>query len=163
MKQGMAVLVALVIAAPALAHDATPAKAATGHPIYNLGDIQWVDAPPSVPAGAKMAVLKGDPSSEGIFVIRLKAPDGYRVMPHWHPTWEHVTVISGTLNMGMGETFDKTKGKAIQTGGFAAMPPMMRHFAWMTGETVVEVVGSGPWQLYYVNPADNPAPQAEAK
>jgi len=127
-----------------------------GHSVFTPADIQWIDGPPSLPAGAKLAVLEGDPTQEGIFTMRLKAPDGYKISPHWHPAFEHVTVISGVFNIGMGEKFDESKMQAIPAGGFTFMAPGMRHFASVKGETVVQLHGMGPWQLTYVNPADDP-------
>ncbi len=132
------------------------------HGIFAPGDIKWVDAAPILPSGAKMAVLKGDPSKEGIFVLRLKVPAGYRIMPHWHPAYENVTVISGEANIGMGEVFDKTKGVKIPAGGFGYLAPQMHHFFWADGETVIQLHGMGPWQLYYLNRDDDPR-RMEAK
>jgi hypothetical protein len=103
-----------------------------------------------------MAVLKGDPSKEGQFVIRLWVPAGYRIMPHWHPAFEHVTVISGEANLGMGDTFDKTRGHKVAAGGFGYMAPTQHHFFWTDVDSVLQLHGFGPWQLYYVNPQDDP-------
>ena len=75
----------------------------------------------SLPAGAKVAVLEGDPSKEGFFTMRLLLPDGFKIQPHWHPKVEHVTVISGTFNVGMGEKFDQTATKAMPAGTLALM------------------------------------------
>jgi hypothetical protein len=127
------------------------------------GDLKWQDAPSALPPGARTAVLKGDPAKEGVFIIRIKAPDGYRIMPHWHPAYENVTVLSGKFGLGMGEAFDQSKGSTIGAGGFASMPPTMRHFAWVEGETEIQLTAYGPWQLYYVNPKDDPRNQAMAR
>jgi quercetin dioxygenase-like cupin family protein len=126
------------------------------HVALNLGDVQWGDAPPVLPAGAKFAVIQGDPGKKGVYTIRLKVPSGYRIPPHFHPTTENVSVISGTMSFGMGDKFDEAAGKEIQAGGFASMPAGMKHFAWATGETVIQVHGMGPFQITYVNPADDP-------
>jgi quercetin dioxygenase-like cupin family protein len=126
------------------------------HGFFSPDQIQWKDAPPALPPGAKVAVLEGDPGQEGLFTMRLRVPKGYRIPPHWHPAFEHVTVISGAFHMGMGETFDASKGNRIPTGGFSWMAPGARHFAWVEEDTIVQVHGMGPWQLYYVNPADDP-------
>src|SRR6266550_4519138 len=93
------------------------------HTMYTPADIQWVDAPPILPAGAKISVLEGDPSKPGYFAMRLKMPDGYKIMPHWHPNVERITVISGTLNMGLGDTFDQSKGHAMTAGTYGTMQP----------------------------------------
>jgi quercetin dioxygenase-like cupin family protein len=126
------------------------------HAFFAPDQLQWKDAPPSLPPGAKAAVLEGDPRQEGLFTMRLQIPKGYRIPPHWHPAFEHVTVISGAFHMGLGDTFDASKGHRIGAGGFTWMAPGTRHFAWVEEETVVQVHGMGPWQLYYVNPADDP-------
>jgi hypothetical protein len=127
------------------------------HVIMNEADIKWGDAPPNLPAGAKMAVLQGDPGKAGMYTIRLKTPDGYKVPAHWHPTAEHLTTISGTFNLGTGDKLDETKTTAMAAGAFASMPAKMHHFAWCKGETEVQVSGMGPFQLNYVNPADDPS------
>src|SRR5262245_33199019 len=90
---------------------AKQAQAATGkseqsHTMITPNDVKWGPAPPALPAGAQMAVLSGDPSKAEPFTIRLKAPDGYKIMPHWHPTDENVTVLEGTFAMGVGEKFE---------------------------------------------------------
>lgn len=153
MKTALMLGLAALCAAPALAAEATmPAD----HGFFAPADIKWGDGPPSIPAGAKMAVLKGDPTKEGIFVIRLKAPAGYKIMPHWHPAFENITVISGEASLGMGDTFDKTKGHKLAAGGFGFMAPQTHHYFWVDQETVIQLHGFGPWQLYYLNPADDP-------
>lgn len=154
-----AVLFAIALLPFALAADekkmGTAAKP-SDHAVFAPADISWVDGPPSLPPGAKLAVLEGDPTQEGIFTIRLKASDGYRIPPHWHPAFEHVTVMSGVFQIGMGDKFDETKLHAIPAGGFTYMAPGMKHFASVKGETIVQIHGMGPWQLYYVNAADDP-------
>jgi quercetin dioxygenase-like cupin family protein len=118
--------------------------------------IQWGPAPPSLPAGAQMAVLDGNPEKKGSFTIRLKMPAGYKIQPHTHPTIERVTVISGTAHLGMGPKFDETTGRKLAPGGFAILPAEMQHFAWATEETVVQIHSHGPFKIAYVNPADDP-------
>ena len=138
---------------------AVPAAAVEGsadHGILAPGDINWADAPSILPPGAKMAVLRGDPGQEGMFVLRLKVPADYRIMPHWHPAYENVTVISGEANIGMGDTFDKTKGHKIPAGGFGYLAPQMHHYFWADTETTLQLHGIGPWQLYYLNADDDP-------
>jgi hypothetical protein len=129
---------------------------------WNPDEVQWGPAPPFLPAGAQIAVLEGDPSKPGLFTIRLKVPDGYKVQPHWHPTTEDLTVISGTFNVGMGPKWDQSHPTSLSAGGFASMPARMKHFAWTSGETVVQVHGNGPFVINYVNPADNPVQPKKA-
>jgi quercetin dioxygenase-like cupin family protein len=126
------------------------------HIFITESEVVWKDAPPVLPAGAKIAVLEGDPAKPGPFTLRLQFPAGYRVPPHWHPADEHVTVISGSVAIGMGETFDEAALKELGVGGFAMMRTGTRHFARSKDGAVIQLHGIGPWGLTYVNPADDP-------
>ncbi len=120
--------------------------------------IAWGPPPPFVAPGAQFAVLEGDPTaSTGNYTIRLKMPDGYRIAPHWHPLRENVTVISGTLKVGMGDTFDTDKMAAFPAGSFAYLDPDMHHYVMASGEVVVQVHGKSPVKFNYVNPQDDPS------
>lgn len=146
-------------AEPTMATTETPMIGATmkEHVLVNSKELKWVDGPPTLPAGAKMAVIEGDPKApNALFTARFKLPANYKIMPHSHPADEHVTVISGTFNMGMGETFDAKKATALSAGGFAVMPKDHKHFAFTKGEVVIQLHGVGPWGITYVNPADDP-------
>lgn len=116
----------------------------------------WKDGPPSLPAGAQFVVLEGDPSKEGMFVMRLKLPDGYHIPAHTHPKTERVTVISGTFVLAMGEKLERAGAQELPAGTYGYWPAGMKHAAWAKGETVVQVHGVGPWVINYVNPADDP-------
>jgi len=124
--------------------------------IYTPKEIKWANAPPSLPPGAKVSVLEGDPSKEGPFVMRALMPDGYKVPPHTHPGPERVTVLSGTFYIGMGDRFDADKCKAMPAGSYGTWPAGMKHFAFVKGETVIQIHGTGPWSLTYVRPEDDP-------
>jgi ChrR-like protein with cupin domain len=127
-----------------------------GHVLVKADALKWIDGPPGLPAGAKIAVIAGDPSKPGPYVLRARMPDGYKIPPHWHPTTENVTVLSGTLHMGKGEKFDAQAAEALSAGGFASMPRGMRHFAYTSSETIIQIHGIGPFEITYVNPADDP-------
>jgi len=118
--------------------------------------LNWGPAPAILPAGARLAVLEGDPSKAGPFTMRLDMPAGYRIPPHFHQADEHVTVISGAFQVGMGETFDEGKLTTLAPGAFGVIPPGVRHFARANKATVIQLHGVGPWGLTYVNPADRP-------
>ena len=126
------------------------------HVVVRPDDVKWFPAPPGLPAGAKVALLTGDPTKAAPYVLRVKLPDGYKVPPHWHPTDENVTVIKGTLMVGKGEKFSADASEALPAGSFARMPKAMRHFAWTKGETIIQVHGVGPFEIVYVNAADDP-------
>lgn len=138
--------------------------AASSHPdaheqnVFTPKTVPWGAPPPSIAPGAQLAVLEGNPAgSSGEYTVRLKMPDGYRIAPHWHPKRENVTVISGTFKVGMGDTFDTTKMTAFPAGSFAFLDPDMHHYATASGEVVVQVHGTAPFQVNYVNPADDPS------
>jgi quercetin dioxygenase-like cupin family protein len=126
------------------------------HVVLTPGDLKWMDAPPGLPTGAKMAVLAGDPNKKGLFTVRLQTPAGYKVPPHTHPTTEHVTVISGTFYIGTGDKFDEAAGKELGAGGYMVMPTGMKHYAWTPAEAIIQIQGMGPFVIKYVNPADDP-------
>jgi len=132
------------------------AAAKPGHVMFAAADLKWADGPAALPAGAKIAVLSGDPGKAGPFTVRLKFPTGFKVQPHTHPTDEHVTVISGTLAMGMGPKFDETAAHEMTAGGFSVMPAGMEHFAVCKSECMIQVHAMGPFEVKYVNPADDP-------
>jgi len=136
-------------------------SAAEQHAIIALpSKIAWAAAPPILPGGAELAVVEGDPTKAGPFTMRLRMKDGYRIPPHVHPVTEHVTVISGTFRVGMGDKFDPAALGDLPTGTFAALAPGVRHFAQAKGETVIQLHGVGPWSLTYVNAADDPRSKA---
>jgi quercetin dioxygenase-like cupin family protein len=118
--------------------------------------LTWGPAPDAFPFGAKMAVEKGDPTKSGEFIVRLSFPDGYKIPPHWHPTDEHVRVVSGELLVGMGDALDAAKTKKMVPGDSVSMPAKMNHFAIARGATEVSVRAMGPFAMTYANPADDP-------
>lgn len=124
--------------------------------IHKPDGLKWQAGPATLPPGAKVALLEGDPSKPGSFVFRIKFPDGTKVMPHTHPKPERVTVISGTLYIGMGEKFDGAKGREMPAGSFGTWPAGMKHYGWVKGETVLQLHGEGPWAINYLDPADDP-------
>jgi quercetin dioxygenase-like cupin family protein len=125
-------------------------------------EIKWGDPPPVFEKGASFAVIAGDPGKSGLYVVRLKMPAGYKIAPHWHPTDEHVTVISGTMELGMGDKIDQASAKTLPVGSYALLPAQMHHYAIAKTNAIVQVHGMGPFALTYVNPADDPSKRAPA-
>jgi len=124
-----------------------------------LGDLKWTP----IFKGCDLATVAGDPSAEGApFVVRLRCADGAKIPAHWHPTDENATVLKGIFLVGMGEAFDETKLTAMNVGNFAMMPKEMRHFGMAKGETIVQVHGTGPFKVNWVNPSDVQPPDAPA-
>ena len=126
------------------------------HTMINPADLKWGPAPAGIPADAQAAVLDGDPGKAGMFTVRLKVPDGMKVMPHWHPSDEHVTIIQGTLMVGMGNKWDDTAMQALNTGGHARMPRKLNHYVQAKGETIVQITAMGPFAITYADPKDDP-------
>ena len=136
---------------------------ARAHVLTTAAEVKWGEPPPVFEKGASFAVVSGDPSQAGLFVVRLKMPAGYKIAPHWHPTDEHVTVLSGTFALGMGDKFDKAVMKDLPVGGYALLPAEMRHFALAKTAAIVQVHGMGPFALTYVNPDDDPSKRTPGK
>jgi quercetin dioxygenase-like cupin family protein len=136
---------------------------APGHVLLEPAQMKWGPPPPVFEQNAKFAVVSGDPSKPGIYVVRFELPGGYKIAPHWHPTDEHVTVLSGTLAVGMGDTFDKESMKNLSKDGYALLPAEMRHYALAKTAVMIEVYGMGPFVINYVNPADDPSKRAAPK
>jgi quercetin dioxygenase-like cupin family protein len=162
--------IGLALSAPAFA-DETAAKAdaaqpaaapAAQHAMYAPADLKWADAPPALPKGAKVAVLQGDPAAPGPFTMRITVPAGYKVPPHFHPADENLTVISGDMQMALGDKWDESKGHPLAVGSFATMPKGVHHYAWSKGGAVFQLHGIGPWGITYLNPADDPRNTKEA-
>jgi hypothetical protein len=162
MRRGaiLGVAAVLLLGRPGLSQEAAKA---TGHILKTPAELVWGEPPPALPKGATFVVVSGDPTQAGPFTVRLKAPAGYKVAPHWHPTDEQVTVLSGIFALGMGETFDQKALKNLSAGGYALMPAEMRHFAMAKTAATIQVHGTGPFALNYVNPADDPRQAAPAK
>jgi len=127
----------------------------SGHRMISPNDLKWGDVP-SLPPGAKIAVIEG-PINEAVpFTFRLKLPANYRIPAHWHPAVERVTVISGTFNMGVGDKLDTQNAIPLAPGSMMILQPKTNHFGWTKEEVVVQLNGTGPWGVTYVNPADDP-------
>ena len=126
-----------------------------GHRMIAASDLKWDDVP-SLPPGAKIAVIEG-PMNEAVpFTFRLKFPANYSIPAHSHPAIERVTVLSGTFHMGAGDRLDSQKTMPLSPGDVMIMQPKTNHFAWTKEEVVVQLNGTGPWGVTYVNPADDP-------
>lgn len=119
-------------------------------------EVEWKDGPASLPKGANMSILEGDPTQPGMFTMRLRFPDGFQVAPHWHTQTEHATVIAGVLHLGMGDRFDRSSTRKLAAGSFGYWLAGTKHFAWVEGETILQLHGQGPWTITYVNAADDP-------
>jgi quercetin dioxygenase-like cupin family protein len=138
------------------------ADSASEHDILASGAaVKWGPAPPNMPAGAKFAMLAGDPGAKGLITVRIKMPAGYKVPPHYHPTDEHVTVLAGTIGVGMGDKLDMEHGQTLKAGGYAIVHANMHHYAWSKTGATIQIHLNGPFGMTYVNPADDPSQGAK--
>jgi quercetin dioxygenase-like cupin family protein len=157
MKRATIVAVTCVLGFSSAARTAEKGASPKGEAVtVAAADVKFGPAPPSLPAGAQLAVLHGDPGKKGAFAARLRLPDGYKVAPHWHSNDEELTIVSGTFLLSMG---DKA-GENVQTlapGAYHFLPAKMHHAAQTKGETVIELHGPGPFDIHYLNPADDPS------
>jgi quercetin dioxygenase-like cupin family protein len=134
------------------AQSAQPASTTT----HKKHTLSWGPAPAVFPKGAEMAVVSGDPSKPGPFTVELSFPDGYKIAPHYHPTAETIRVKKGTFLVGMGDSLNLSKAKALKAGSKETMAAQHHHYAAAKGATVVSVTARGPFAMTYVNPADDP-------
>ena len=150
-KVAAAAMLLSMVAAP----PASTQSAGHDHATASADQLKW-SQPAAYGAGAQLAVVKGDPTKEGMYVVRLKVPEGFKIGPHTHPNDENVTVLSGSFNIGTGEKLDETKGTMLKAGGYSFVGKGMAHYAWFTEETVLQLHGLGPQGITYLNPADDP-------
>src|SRR5437868_4541216 len=137
--------------------SATAILAATAGGAQAKG-MKWMDATGAgLPAGAKMAVVSGNPAKAGPFVIRAKFPANYTVPPHSHPGDEVVRVLSaGTLTYGMGDKVNPASSGSLTKGYHVTMQAGMNHWVTTTAPVDIQVSGNGPFAITYANPADDP-------
>src|SRR5438128_11552671 len=140
MRHHVMLTVVAVVCAAAFASRASAQAAATqsaGPIVVHPPGISWADGPPSLPRGAQFALLEGNPAEAVPLTLRLKFPPNYRVPPHWHAVLEHVTVLSGPRNVGMGGQPTYSGGTVLCAGSSAAMPQQMAKYAWTGSAGVV--------------------------
>jgi quercetin dioxygenase-like cupin family protein len=126
------------------------------HVIASPATVKWGDAPPSFPKGAQLAVLHGDPGKAGPFALYMKMPAGYKIPAHWHSQDENLVIVSGTFYAGMGDKLDEKKAQALKAGSYVFMPAKMHHYAFAKSPAVVELHGTGPFDITYIDPKDDP-------
>lgn len=137
--------------------DEAPKQAGGTHAAVPPSSLTWSDTPPpGMPAGMRSAIVYGDPTQAQPYVIRAQLPANYRIAPHWHPTLENITVLSGTVALGMGDTFDEATMQALPAGGFATVPADMHHSFMAKTAATIQVHRIGPFAITYVNAADDP-------
>ncbi len=151
------------VTAAALAMSIAVAAAAepTEPIVVNAKQVRWSAAPPSLPRGAKVAVIYGDPAKAGPYVMRLSLPANYRIPMHSHAAGHYITVVSGALFLGSNDSWDPKYATAVNAGGFLLLPANTPKFMFTRKPTVVEIHAQGPFDMNYVNPEDNPQKWAQ--
>lgn len=151
-------LALLLVPAALIAQEAAPAEMAMEAAETIVVTTDAVEyAPIEVPgfdSGMQIAVLSGDPASDGSYVLRLAFPDGYRFPPHWHPMAENVTVLEGTFLLAMGETVDESAIVEYAPGDYLHIPAEHPHFGGATGRTEIQLHGIGPFEIKVVGQTD---------
>ena len=123
--------------------DAMGGMSAVSANSITFGDITV----PGFDPGMKIAVIDGNPDSTGAYTLRLSFPAGYRFPPHFHPAAEHLTVISGTFLLAMGERADESKLQAYTAGDYLHLPPIKPHFGGARDAAVIQLHGQGPFKI----------------
>jgi anti-sigma factor ChrR (cupin superfamily) len=150
-------LALVVVAAPGTAKEKEAGDST--HKIVHTGDLKWTP----IIKGCEIALVEGNLDAEGQpFVARFHCSDGAKTPPHWHPTDENITVLKGAFLVGMGESFDESKLRAMNFGNFMLMPKEMRHFGMAKGDLILQVHGTGPFKVNWVNPAEVQPPDTPA-
>lgn len=162
-RSGLAIAVAASLLA--CSRNEPPAAAFTkteGQLLVRAKSIKWGAAPAGLPQGAKVALLQGNPSASGRYVIRMQLPANYKIPFHSYPQAMDVTVVSGTLYAASTQTFEKKKAFVIKPGDFYHLPALTPQFLFTKGETVLEIHGEGPYDIKYANVAEDPLKGAAA-
>jgi quercetin dioxygenase-like cupin family protein len=149
-------LAVLLTAATALSAEGQAGKKEKPKESSSQRKLEWGPAPAALPAGARMAVVSGDPGKAAPFTVMLEMPPGYLVPPHRHPTDEHISVRSGQFRYGMADRIDEKATKSLRPGQSVNLPANMNHYAMTRGRTVIAISSTGPFAITYVNPADDP-------
>lgn len=152
--------IALAVSLGCTLLTAAALPAAEPHHIVVPGDaVKWGTAPASLPPGAQAAMLLGSPAKEGPFVLRLKFPAGFVIPPHRHSKDEFVTVIAGKVAIASGGTMERAALKPVPAASFIHLPAGMPHYLWAAEETIVQINGTGPFDVVYLDPKDDPRKQ----
>jgi quercetin dioxygenase-like cupin family protein len=138
-------LAAILAMSCTIAYAQTSGTSAAAAPtIVTMDDTKWTPGT-GMMKGADVAVLTGDPTKAEYYAVRLRLPPNTTFAPHYHGDTEHVTVISGTVYLGLGDKVDAASAKAFGPGTYAAIPANMHHYAFTKDQAaIVQIDGVGP-------------------
>jgi hypothetical protein len=132
----------------AVAQQSTPAE---GHKVTTRDSLTWKAM--AIP-GLEMTVVSGNPEVDGPFVLRIRAMRDQKVPAHWHPKDEQLTVLAGSFSIGTGEKWAESGLHMMKSGDFLFMPQEMRHYASFKRGGEIQLHGTGPFVINWVNPDD---------
>jgi quercetin dioxygenase-like cupin family protein len=122
----------------------------------NQENIVW-NSFPAFPEKVKLAILVGNPTKAEPFIVRVKVPNGEKIMPHVHPEDRIYTVISGVFYIGIGDKYDENKLQAYPPGSVVVLPGNTPHFHLAkSGEYITQVYAIGPLGLDYLDKEFDP-------
>ncbi|MGA7837844.1 MAG: cupin domain-containing protein [Ignavibacteriaceae bacterium] len=121
-------------------------KTENGQIQLNEKDLVWRSGMP----GTLISILEGDPKSDSLYTLRLKIPANYIVKPHSHTSNERVTILSGSVYVGLGDKIDKNNSVKFIAGGYYVNPPDLHHYVWTDEPAEIQITGIGPWVVNYV-------------
>ena len=149
-KRQFTLLAALLVLSTAVFADQSPMR-------LNADELHWKTGSCSYTKGPQFSLLLGDLHKPGLFIMMVKFPPNFKLLPHWYDTDEHSTILKGTMYAGFGDSINLKEAKAVHAGGFLFFPARQHHFG-VTGPegATVELVGIGPWAAHFVNPSDDP-------
>jgi quercetin dioxygenase-like cupin family protein len=147
MMRSIVLLAAALIVAPALSAQAP----------QPTGGSPWVLVPPFFARGALISLISGDPNNPSDLNVQLSFPDRYRMRPHSHPHPLHVTVLQGALQVGVGKRFDLKQTRIMAVGDTGTVPANVPYYYVAKGWTIIDARTRGPFQLTYIDPADDPS------
>ncbi|HEY6177043.1 MAG TPA: cupin domain-containing protein [Kofleriaceae bacterium] len=151
MRTTAIVVTSLVAAAVLFAVTASADKDKAGFVRVTPEEVKWTERPGY--DGVKFAVVQGDPSKPGVYVVRAKFSPGAMTRPHWHPEERFVTVLQGTWYTGEGDTFDPDKTTPLKPGSFMLHPAKAHHYdGAKDDEVIVQIIGIGPSATTLVHP-----------
>ena len=151
MRTRTTVVAALAAAVILLTVNARADKDKSGFVRVTPEEVKWMDRPGY--DGIKFAVIQGDPTKPGVYVIRAKFSPGAMTRPHWHPEDRFVTVLQGTWYTGEGDAFEPDKTQPLKAGSFMLHPAKGHHYDGAKDEEViVQIIGIGPSATNLVDP-----------
>ena len=118
--------------------------------VVRAADIEWRPCPPNLPAGCQIAVLEGNPQSEGIFTARFRLSEPFYLQAHTHPKDERVTVLKGQVSVAFGVNTTREDARHFGPGDYYVNFKGAVHSVWADESTEIQITGLGPWEANLV-------------